>query len=195
MTAISSIDDYIIRNPKWADLLTLLHSVFSETELIPTIKWGIPTYTFNGKNVLGVATFKNHCAIWFHNGVFLSDPKGVLVSASDEKTRGLRQWRFAPNEIPDKALIRAYVHEAIENQKQGKVIKPLVKKLIVPAELGTAFASDPTLKKAFEKLSPGKQREYAGYISSAKQESTRIGRLEKCRPLILAGGGLNDRYK
>jgi uncharacterized protein YdeI (YjbR/CyaY-like superfamily) len=195
MPPITAIAAYIARNPQWTDLLTFLNGVVADTELEPVIKWGIPTYTLHGKNVLSLATFKNHCAIWFHQGVFLSDPAGKLVSASDEKTRGLRQWRFSKGEFPDKALVLSYVREAIENQKQGKVIKPVVKELVIPAELSAALADESSLKIAFEKLSAGKQREYAEYIGLAKQDATRMGRLEKCKPLILAGGGLNDRYK
>ena len=48
------------------------------------------------------------------------------------------------------------------------------------------------LKKAFESLTPGRQRAYLLFFSSAKQSTTRVARIEKCTPDILAGKGLND---
>ncbi len=92
-------------------------------------------------------------------------------------------------------LVLEYVREAIKNQKQVKAIKPAVKKLDIIAELAAALAADSGWKKAFEKLSPGKQQEYAGFIGSAKQEATRLSCLGKCKPIFISGAGLNDKYK
>jgi uncharacterized protein YdeI (YjbR/CyaY-like superfamily) len=50
----------------------------------------------------------------------------------------------------------------------------------------------PALKKAFEALTPGRQRGYILYFSAAKQPTTREARVEKCAPQILNGKGLND---
>ncbi|MDO1502674.1 YdeI/OmpD-associated family protein [Winogradskyella maritima] len=51
------------------------------------------------------------------------------------------------------------------------------------------------LKKAYYTLSPYKQKEYAEYIATAKQEKTKLSRLEKSIPLTLEGKGLNDKYR
>ena len=94
MAAVKNVEEYIARHPAWAALITSLHETVVSTALKPAIKWGVPVYTLGGKNVVGIAAFKHHCALWFYNGSFLKDPAGVLHNANEEKTRGLRQWRF-----------------------------------------------------------------------------------------------------
>ena len=197
MTDAEKIEAYIAKNNHWEQELTQLRSLLQQTEAVETVKWGIPTYTVGGKNVMGIGAFKNHFGLWFFNGSFLSDPKGVLRNAQEGKTRGMRQLNWNSIDDVDFDMVKAYALEAIENQKQGKEIKPQrkTKALVIPVELQTAFDQDVGLKTAFDALTPGKQREYADHIGSAKQEKTRLSRLEKCRPMITAGAGLHDKYK
>jgi uncharacterized protein YdeI (YjbR/CyaY-like superfamily) len=197
MSDAAKIDAYIEKHSNWKKALSELRAVLKQTEAVETVKWGIPTYTVNGKNVMGIGAFKNHFGLWFFNGSFLSDPKGVLRNAQEGKTRGMRQLNWNSLEEVDLDMVRTYALEAIENQKQGKEIKPqrTTKKLVVPEELKAGFEEDKHLKAAFDKLTPGRQREYADHIGSAKQEKTRLSRLEKCRPMIMSGKGLHDKYK
>jgi uncharacterized protein YdeI (YjbR/CyaY-like superfamily) len=197
MSDAAKIDAYIEKHSNWKEALSELRAVLKQTEAVETVKWGIPTYTVNGKNVMGIGAFKNHFGLWFFNGSFLSDPKGVLRNAQEGKTRGMRQLNWNSLDEVDLDMVRAYALEAIENQKQGKEIKPqrTTKKLLVPAELKAGFEEDKHLKAAFDKLTPGRQREYAAHIGSAKQEKTRLSRMEKCRPMIMSGKGLHDKYK
>lgn len=166
------------------------------TDVEETIKWGAPVYTVNGKNVVSIAAFKNHCAMWFYNGALLKENTALLENAQENKTTGLRQIRFKKDqEIPLEEL-RKYVEEAVQNQKEGKEIKPVrSRKTTIPPELEAAFSEDPVLETSFKNLSPGKQREYGEYITEAKREATKMSRLEKIRPMIIAGKGLNDKYK
>ena len=184
------------KNSKWSEALVLLADILAKTELEHTIKWGADTYTFNGTNVVAFHGFKDFFSLWFYNDVFMSDPYNVLITASEGKTKSLRQWRFTALEQIDEAKILQYVNEAIEIEKQGLRLAPEKPKAIeIPEELEKAFGTQTGLKDAFSKLSPGKQKEYCEYIASAKQEATRISRLEKCIPLILNGSGLNDKYR
>ncbi len=191
------VDAYIKKHEQWSALFSKAREVLLAAKLEETIKWGTPTYTLDGKNLIGMAGFKNHCALWFHNGVFLKDPDKRLVNAQEGRTRGLRQWRFEAGDKLSVTALKGFIKEAIANQRSGKEIKPKkqIGKLEIPAELGEALQSNAKLKKAFSALTPGKQKEYAQHIGSAKQEKTRQTRLEKARPLILAGAGLNDKYK
>ncbi len=131
------------------------------------------------------------------NGVFLKDKHNMLVNAQENKTKALRQMRFKSIKEIDKDLVLQYVKEAIENQKLGKEIKPErgKKETIIPKELKVLLDADKKLKLAFENLTPFKQREYCEYISSAKREITKQSRLNKIKPMILEGCGLNDKYK
>lgn len=195
MKSTITTEVYIAKHSEWKDILEKLRSILTSTELDESIKWGAPIYSFKGKNVIGMAAFKHHVSLWFHHGVFLKDTESKLISADKEKTRGLRQWRFSSMEEIDEKLIKKYTLESIENEKAGKRIKPQIQKVKIPEELSNAMKFDKNLKSAYEKLTPGKQREYCSHIIEAKQEATRLRRLEKCIPLILAGKGLHDKYK
>jgi len=194
---VNSVEEYIELHSDFSNLLKELREIVLATELEETIKWNSPVYSLNGKNVLGIGAFKNHAGIWFFQGVFLKDEHNKLVNAQEEKTKALRQWRFEKNELTDGKLIKAYILEAIENQKLGKEIKPdrSDKAFVIPLILENKIASNTEFKNCFNSLSLGKQREYSGYITEAKRETTKITRLEKIIPLIEAGKGLHDKYK
>jgi uncharacterized protein YdeI (YjbR/CyaY-like superfamily) len=180
---------------QWEEELLFLKSIIDKTELVETIKWGGPIYVYNKKNVIGIGGFKNYFAIWFLNGVFLKDEKKRLINAQEDKTKSMRQWRFtSKDEINEKEVLE-YIHEAIENEKQGKVIKPSKKEAIVSELLDQEMAKNPALKEAFAKFSPYKQYEFLEYIETAKQEKTKLSRIEKVIPMILNNVGLNDKYR
>lgn len=196
MKKVSSVEEYIEENSLFGEALSLLRDLINTTELEETLKWNAPVYTLNGKNVVGLGAFKNHFGIWFFNGVFLKD-KNNLLEQAQEKTKGLRQMRFESIDDIDKHAVLAYVTEAIENQKLGKEIKPEKKgkTIVIPKELQIALETNKNFQSAFKALTPGKQREYCEYIELAKQEKTKMSRLEKIKPMILKGVGLNDKYK
>jgi uncharacterized protein YdeI (YjbR/CyaY-like superfamily) len=179
----------------WPEELDALKAIVNKTPLVETIKWGAPVYTYNGKNVLGVMGFKNFFTLWFYKGFFLKDEAGVLVNANEEKTKSLRQWRFTSKDEINEKLILQYINEAIEVEKAGLEIKPEKKVVPVPEALQQALDGDPALAEAFNKLTPGKQKDYNEHIASAKQEKTQLARLEKIKPMILDGKGLYDKYK
>ncbi|MBT8261206.1 MAG: YdeI/OmpD-associated family protein [Bacteroidia bacterium] len=196
MTISEKVNAYISKHNRWSRQLEQLREVFQRTELLEEVKWGSPTYTLNGKLVAGFAAFKNHYAIWFHQGVFLKDTDKKLINAQEGKTKALRQWKFEAGDIIDQDIILKYIQEAIENSLAPKEIKPERKTaLMVPEFLQKALNTDSKFKQSFDGLTPGKKREYAEYIDSAKREVTKLSRLEKITPMILEGKGLNDKYK
>ncbi|MCA8955387.1 MAG: YdeI/OmpD-associated family protein [Planctomycetes bacterium] len=196
MRRASSVDDFIAQHPRWEPVLRKLRAILIGTELRETIKWGAPCYTLDGKNVVGMAGFKEHCGLWFHQGVFLSDPDAVLINAQEGRTKALRQWRFTDAAQVKIARVKAYVREAIDNQKQGRELAPERGKPVeVPPELQAALRRTPGAKKAFDALSLGKRREYAEHIATAKQDKTKASRIEKILPQIAAGVGLHDKYR
>lgn len=185
------------KSSQWPEEMDLLKSIIAKTELIETIKWGAPTYTLNGKNVIGIGGFNDFVTIWFWNGVFLKDEHQKLVNAGEGVTRGLRQWRFKTlGEIKtDEKLILQYINEAIANEKAGLSIKPEKKETVISEFFQSVLDGDPELKAAFDKFTPGKQREFLEFIDSAKQEKTKLTRLEKISPMIKDCIGLNDKYR
>ncbi|MEZ0181786.1 YdeI family protein [Flavobacterium oncorhynchi] len=179
----------------WQEELLFLKSIIDKTELVETIKWGGPIYVYDKKNVIGIGGFKNYFAIWFLNGVFLKDEKKRLINAQEDKTKSMRQWRFTSKEEVNEKEVLEYILEAIENEKQGKIIKPSKKEMIVSELLDKEMIQNPALKEAFQKFTPYKQYEFLEYIESAKQEKTKLSRIEKVIPMILANVGLNDKYR
>lgn len=181
---------------KFAEELTLLKSILQKSGLTETIKWGTEVYTHQGKNIVGLAGFKNFVALWFYNGVFLRDEHQVLQCSQEGKTKALRKWQINAKDQINESLILEYVREAIENEEQGRVWKPQkAEPAKVPELLSAALAEDQALNAAFSQLTPSKQREYIEHLDAAKREDTKKTRLEKMRPLILQGVGLHDQYK
>lgn len=197
MQKVYSVEEYIEEHGHFKDALITLRDIINSTELEESIKWNAPVYSLNGKNVLSIGAFKNHCGIWFFNGVFLKDEQKLLANAQEGKTKAMRQMRFEnTNDIDNKAVL-SYVKEAIENQRLGKEIKPdrTKKETIIPKELQQVLEDNTKLKTSFNALSNYKQREYCDYIAFAKREATKQTRLDKVIPMILEGVGLNDKYK
>lgn len=184
---------YISNQTQWKEGLMLLRELILSTDLKETIKWGVPVYTLDGKNVVGIGSFKSYFGLWFFNGSFLKDDHNLLTA--QEGTKGLRSFRFTSGEEIDPKIVLAYVEEAVQNEKAGKRIKPEKKKLVIPDELQSWLSSRPELNEAFKELTPGKRREYAEYIDEAKREATKVSRLEKITPMILEKKGLHDKYK
>ncbi|MEZ4858210.1 MAG: YdeI/OmpD-associated family protein [Flavobacteriaceae bacterium] len=196
MNASEKVSLYIEKLAPWKKEFETLREIFQKTELTEEIKWGTPTYTLNGKLIAGFVGFKNHYALWFHQGIFLKDIHKKLRNAQEGKTKAMRQWRFGRHEEIPIEIVHEYLQEAIENCLAGKEVKVTRKEGVsIPPFLNEALKKDPAFYDAFKKLTPGRQREYAEYIETAKQEKTKVSRLEKIMPMILQGLGLHDKYK
>lgn len=197
MTTEEKLEQYYTKPSPWQEGIQQLRTVINNTELTEEWKWNFPCYTIQGRNVIGVGNFKNHFGVWFFQGVFLKDSKKLLRNAQDGKTKAMRSLHYESLEDINTTILTEYLLEAIQNAKDGKEVKPdrSKKEIIIPVELESAFAKADSLKTAFEALTPSKQREYTEHIGGAKQEATRLRRLEKCIPMILEGIGLNDKYK
>jgi uncharacterized protein YdeI (YjbR/CyaY-like superfamily) len=197
MKRYTTADEFYESQEKGQETLLKIREILLSTELEETIKWGAPCYTITNKNVIGIASFKEHMAVWFHQGVMLKDEKGKLVNAQEGKTKALRQWRIGYTETPDFKTLETYVYEAIDNQKNGRVLSPkkTLEVLDIPTLLSDEFSKNKDLEKHFKALSNYKQKEYCEHISSAKRETTKQKRLEKIIPMILENKGLHDKYK
>lgn len=198
MDTSEKVERYYTEEHHYKEAIGQLRDLALKTGLEETFKWMFPTYTLKGKNILSICKFKNHFGIWFFNGVFLRDEKNILKNAQEGKTQAMRHWKFKSTEEIDKIGVMAYMNEAIENQKNGRVFIPIKKKTTkkpIPQLLIDALLNKIDASKAFKKLSLYNQNEYAEYIAAAKQEKTKLSRLEKIIPMIIEGKGLNDKYR
>lgn len=192
----SAIPTLIGKYPQWKAHLLILQQCALECGLEETIKWGMPTFTKNGRNIVAIGAFKAYAGLWFFNGSFLADKDRVLINAQQGKTRALRQWRFTEGEKIPKAKVKAYLKEAIRNEENGLAIRPKkTTRVSVPMELKEALGQHPEAAELFKALSPAHRREYAEHVAEAKQEATRVRRAEKCIRLILQKDTLHGKYK
>lgn len=178
----------------WQEAYQLLRDIALSTGLTEELKWGCPCYTHGKANVVLIHGFKEYCALLFMKGVLLKDTKKVLIQQT-ANVLSARQWRFtsAKEIVKNKAAIKAYIQEAWNIEKAGlKVELKKTKEFAMPAEFKSVLKAMPDVKKAFEQLTPGRQRGYLLHFSSAKQSSTREARIAKYIPNILKGKGLED---
>jgi uncharacterized protein YdeI (YjbR/CyaY-like superfamily) len=178
----------------WRKEFEKLRAMALDCELSEEMKWGWPSYSFQKKNIVLMHGFKEYCALLFFKGVLLKDPQKILIQQT-ENVQTARQIRFTNlREIVDlRPVLKAYINEAIDVEKAGVKVK--LKKTAdfkIPDEFQAKLDESPALKTAFAALTPGRQRGYIFYFSSAKQSKTREARVEKCLQRILEGKGLDD---
>ena len=189
------VDFFFNKAKQWQKEFEELRRILLNCELTEELKWGVPCYTFEDHNIVLIHGFKDYCAVLFFKGVLLKDEIGVLVQQT-ENVQATRQIRFTDVEeiVEMETIIKAYVNEAIEVEKAGlKVEYKETTEFNMPQEFQNKLDQLPELKTAFEALTPGRQRAYLLYFSSAKQSKTREARVEKYMQQILDGKGLNDR--
>ncbi len=188
------IDAYIDNAPKWQDEMRKLRAILLGFDLSEDLKWAKPCYAYNQSNIIVIIPFKETCALLFMKGALLKDPYNLLIKPG-ENTESGRQMRFTSvSEITEKeTMIKAYIAAAIEAEKAGlKVPNKKPSELAIPAEFQAKLDELPDLRRAFEALTPGRQRAYLFYFSSAKQAETRSSRVAKYIPVILSGKGMDD---
>ena len=185
------VDFFFNKAKQWQKEFEELRRILLNCELTEELKWGVPCYTFEDHNIVLIHGFKDYCAVLFFKGVLLKDEIGVLVQQT-ENVQATRQIRFTDVEeiVEMEPLIKAYVNEAIEVEKAGlKVEYKETTEFNMPQEFQNKLDQLPELKTAFEALTPGRQRAYLLYFSSAKQSKTREARVEKYKQQILDGKG------
>lgn len=180
----------------WKEELLLLRQIALDSGLTETIKWGVPCYTYNDKNIILIAAFKEYCGFSFPKGMLLNDKYQLLVSPGESSQSALfAKFTHANDIVVNSEKLKEYILQAIEVEKSGKKIEFKKNPEPIPKELLQKFDELPVLKKAFFDLTPGRQRGYIIYFSQPKQSSSRFNRIEKCIPKIMNGEGLNDHYK
>ncbi len=188
------VDTFLKRAKKWHEEMGALRHILLNTPLIEEIKWRMPCYTLNTKNVVMIAGFKDYCALSFFKGALLKDPKGILRKPG-ENTQSGRLIRFTSvQEINDlEPVLAAYLAEAMAIEKAGlKVDTSKHTERDYPEELQNMLDANPALNAAFEGLTPGRKRAYVMHIAAAKQSKTRVARIEKYVPRMLDGKGMHD---
>ena len=190
-----AVDPWFAKAKHWQAETARLREILLECDLAEELKWGKPTYTLDGRNVVLIMPLKETCTLLFMKGALLKDPKGLLIQAG-ENSQSQRQMRFtSAAEIGKLArTIKAFVKQAAEVERAGlKVEFKKSSDLVYPEEFQRRLDRNTALREAFLALTPGRQRQYHLYFTGAKLPATRESRVEKAIPLILDGLGLDDR--
>ncbi len=188
------VDAFLRSAEKWRGEYRTLRRFIMACGLDEELKWGVPCFTSEGKNIVLIHGFKEFCAILFFKGALLDDPDGVLIRQT-ENVQAARHMRFTSvRQIEEmEGIIKSYVRRAVEVERSGKKVKIReTSEYPVASEFQERLNGDAALRKAFQKLTPGRQRSYLFYFSQAKQSKTRVLRIERCVERILDGRGLND---
>ena len=188
------VDWFFDKDTKWKKEYEKLRMIILDCGLIEELKWGCPCYTFENTNIVLIHGFKEYCALLFFKGALLSDPNGILIQQT-KNVQSARQIRFTNVReiVKMEKVLKAYVYEAIEVERAGLKVKlKKTSEYKIPEEFQKRLDKNITLKKAFDALTPGRQRAYIFYFSQAKQSKTREARVEKYIKQILNGKGLDD---
>src|SRR5690606_38387108 len=182
------------KDSQWKKEYGELRKICLACDLTEELKWGVPCYTWNDKNIVLIHGFKEYCALLFHKGILLDDPEDLLIQLT-ENVQSARQMRFTNAEeiVRKKTHIKKYIQQAIQVEKSGKKVPhKKTREYEVPEEFQVKLDEDPSLRESFKALTPGRQRGYLLYFSSAKRSETRETRVEKHIPRIMDGLGLDD---
>jgi len=176
----------------WKEALEALRSIVLDCGLTEELKWGVPCYTHQNKNIAIIGAFKEYCALSFFKGALLKDEHRILSKPGENTVEGrLVKFTNVRDIVGMESILKSYIHEAIEVEKAGLKVQERPE-LAIPEEFQKKLDEFPALQTAFEALTPGRQRAYLLYFSAPKQSKTRDSRIEKCMELILMGKGLYD---
>jgi uncharacterized protein YdeI (YjbR/CyaY-like superfamily) len=188
------VDAFMARTADWRAEFERLRAIALDCDLEEDFKWGWPCYRLGRSNIVLMHGFKDYCALLFFKGALMKDPGGILIQQT-ENVQAARQIRFTSAEqiAGMENVLKSYIHDAIDIERSGaKVAMKKTGEFAMPDEFRDAIEKDAALKTAFQALTPGRQRAYLLHFASAKQSATRIARIDKARPSILEGKGLND---
>ena len=179
---------------RWEAEIAEMRRVLASLAMNEERKWGKPTYTVDGKNIVILQGFKEYFGLGFFQGALLKDPKKVLVQLGQVQAGRVMKFTSAKDIAAKAATIKAYVREAMAVEKAGlRIERKTTSDFPVPEELTARFRKDTRFKRAFEALTPGRQRSYLYHFAAAKQPATRVTRIEKAMPAIFEGRGFLER--
>jgi uncharacterized protein YdeI (YjbR/CyaY-like superfamily) len=179
---------------RWQPGLERLRDICRSAGLVETVKWGHPCYMHAGRNIALIGALQGDFRLNFFNAALMKDTCGLL-ERQGPNTPHPDSIRFTASEqvAARSDVIGAYLREAMGYAEAGTRPPKEAHALELPDELVDAMNADTDLAKAFYRLTPGRQRSVVIHLSSAKTATTRLARIAKVRPNILAGKGANER--
>lgn len=182
---------------RWQPELAELRRIALASGLTEERKWGVPCYTLGKANIFQITALKEYCAIGFFQGSLLKDPEGLL-QAPGPNSQAARMLRFTAVDqiLAQEDHIAAFIRQAVALAESGaRVAFRSADELVLPEELHEWLEQDSALKAAFDALTPGRRRGWALLFGQPKKPETRLARIRKHIPDILAGKGPHDDFR
>ena len=194
MATDKRIDDYIAKAAPFAQPI-LIHIRALVHKAVPglteTIKWSMPHFMHQGKNLAGMAAFKAHCAMMIHGDGRQGDAMGQygkIASLAD---------------LPGENILIAKLQDARQRiEDEGSAVKkrpaaPRQAKpeLPIPPEFAAALAANPAAKATLDAFAPSHRREYVEWITGAKRPETRDSRIVQAIAFLAEGKKRNWKYE
>jgi uncharacterized protein YdeI (YjbR/CyaY-like superfamily) len=169
----------------------LVHRAVPEAE--EAIKWGMPHFTYKGKNIAGMAAFKAHCAVIIHGEGRQGDTEGM---GSYGKVASIA-------DLPPEAELAAKLTEAKARidaagtaRKKPAAPKPKAPRSIeMQEDLSAALAANAEAARTWDSLAPSHRYEYLEWITEAKREETRAKRIGQALEWLAEGKRRNWKYE
>lgn len=196
-----AIDEYINKSEDFArPILNHLREIIHQAcpEVSEVIKWSFPNFEYRGQILCSMASFKKHCSFGFWLGAEMEDPDNILNKVGNTSMGNFGKITSISS-LPKDILIIKYIHEAMklsENGVKKKTSSTTDKKsLIIPEYIIEFIEKHPKAKDVFNNFSYSCKKEYVQWIEEAKQESTKLKRLEKAIIMMEEGKEFNWQYK
>ena len=137
----------------WEAEIAEMRRVLAGFAMKEECKWGKPTCTVDGKNIVIMQGFKEYFGLSFFQGALLKDPKKMLVQLGQVHAGRVMKFTSVQEITAKAATIKAYVRAAIAVEQAGRRMEPKkTSDMPVPEELTERLRSDPRFKRAFDCL-------------------------------------------
>lgn len=185
------IDAYIAKAQPFARpilerIREIVHRALPEIE--EGIKWGIPAFMLNGKNVAGMAAFKRHASI--------------MLTADDVAGGGMGSYGKLKSldELPSEKELTRRLHFGRDMLAQGKALRNIPErapkaKIAVPQDFAAALREAPKAKATFDGFTEAQRRDYLEWIVGAKRDETRAKRIATTLEWLAEGKRMNWKYE
>lgn len=196
MTADPRIDAYIAKAAPFArpileKVRERVHAVAPEAE--ETLKWSMPSFTIDGKILIGMAAFKQHAALNFWRGQEL---RGAEASRDAMGQFGKLK---SLDDLPGEAELDDLIRQAAELAKTAPAPRKVKHEPKPPAamhpEFAAALKASPKAQQVLDGFPPSARREYLDWVADAKQDATRTKRISDAVQWLSEGKRRHWKYE
>ena len=186
------IDAYIANSAEFArpilqHVRDLVHKTVPDAG--EAVKWGMPHFIHKGKNIAGMAAFKEHCAVMVHGDGRQGEAMGQFGRIKSVE------------ELPGDAELAEKLLAARDRiEAEGSAVKrPAQRKpkpeIPVPQDFAAALREAPAAQATFDGFAPSNRRDYLEWITAAKQDATRQKRIATALEWLAEGKRRNWKYE